>query len=386
MKRRTLLQAASMASIAPLGFAARNLLAADAASVPVRRLLLVELNGGNDGLNTLIPYADPLYLQLRPQLAVARDQVLQLDEHVGFNPALAALMPLYAARELALVQGLGYARANRSHFRSIEIWDTATDSDKIGTDGWLSRLDVQRRFGRSFAADAVVIGRNPKPATGADMQPVVMGDADSFVSESRGVEAMKSASDNPALKHILAVQRDIQAAGHELSSSRPSPAGDFPKSPFGRDASEAARLLIGNPATPIVKIALTGFDTHVMQRGRQDGLLKQFGDTMAALRTAFTSAGIWKDTLIVTYSEFGRRAQQNASGGTDHGKAAPHFVIGGAVKGGLYGEPPRFAKLDDGDVPATIDYRCVYNTVLGRWWNAGDAQIEPQRFKPLALV
>ncbi|WP_428312654.1 DUF1501 domain-containing protein [Hydrocarboniphaga sp.] len=381
MKRRTLLQAAAMT---PLALGVPRGHAEDAA--PVRRLLLIELNGGNDGLNTVIPYADPLYAQLRPQLAIARDQVLQLDGQVGFNPALASLMPMFAAKELAVVQGLGYAQANRSHFRSIEIWDTATDSDKIGNDGWLSRLDVERRFRRRFGADAVVIGRNPKPASGADMEPVVMGDTGSFVNEAQGVEALQSASQNPALKHILAVQRDIQTAGHELSLNRPAPLGDFPKGAFGRDAKEAAGLLIGNPATPIVKIALTGFDTHVQQRARQDGLLQQFGDTMAALRRAFTAAGIWNDTLIVTYSEFGRRAQQNASGGTDHGKAAPHFVLGGAVKGGLYGAAPQLAKLDDGDVPATTDYRCVYNAVLGRWWGAGDAQIEPGRFKALAIV
>lgn len=382
MKRRTLLQAA--ASL-PISLATARVAAADQAPA-VRRLLLVELNGGNDGLNTVVPYADPRYYEMRPQIAIARDQVLQLDEQVGFNPALAALMPLYRDRQLAVVQGLGYANANRSHFRSIEIWDTATDADRIGDDGWLSRLDVGLHFKRRFAADAVVIGRNPKPATGAHMEPVVMADTGSFVNEAQGVKAAQSASTNPALRHILDVQRDIQTAGHGLSASRPAAAADFPKTPFGRDAGEAARLLIGDPAAPIVKIALTGFDTHVSQRERHDALLKQFADTMAALRTAFGEAGIWNDTLIVTYSEFGRRAQQNASKGTDHGKAAPHFLLGGAVKGGLYGESPQLAKLDDGDVPATTDYRCVYNSVLGRWWNAGDAQIEPQRFKSLPIV
>ncbi len=382
LSRRDCLKAAVFSSL--LSVPGTGALAA--AQTGPRRLLLIELNGGNDGLNTVVPYADPLYAKLRPRLAIPRDAVLQLDEHMGLHPELAALMPMFQQRELAVVQGLGYAQSNRSHFRSIEIWDTATDADVIGQDGWLSRIDPQQQFGRRFAADAVVIGRNPKPASGDDMQPVVMTDTRSFVSESRGVQALEASSENPALRRILAVQRDIESAGHALTAQRPQPAGEFPQGAFGRDAREAARLLIGDPATPVVKIALTGFDTHAGQLGRQQALLRQLGDTLAALKTAFTAAGIWSDVLVLTYSEFGRRVQENGSGGTDHGKAAPHFVLGGRVRGGLLGEAPALAKLDDGDVTPTLDYRCLYNAVLGRWWAAGEAQIEPARYRALDLL
>ncbi|MFT4047862.1 MAG: DUF1501 domain-containing protein [Solimonas sp.] len=384
MHRRDLLKTAALAPLLLAGLP--RAAAADDGPAPLRRLVLVELNGGNDGLNMVIPYADPLYAQLRPQLGVARDQVLPLDERVGFNPALAPLMPMFGGGELAVLQGVGYTPANRSHFRSIEIWDTATDSDRIGDEGWLSRVDVARRFGRPFAAEAVVIGRNPKPLRGTRMEPVVMADADSFVAEAQGVMPLRESSANTALRHILAVQRDIDAAGRALAAGRPQPAGDFPRTSFGRDAQQAAALLIGDPATPVVKIALTGFDTHVNQRARHDALLGQLAATFAALRQAFVAAGIWDQVLIVTYSEFGRRALQNASGGTDHGKAAPHFALGGAVKGGLYGEAPQLARLDDGDVPATTDFRRVYNAVLGRWWGVGDACIEPRRHPALAIV
>ena len=384
MNRRDCLKAAAFSPL--LLMSPLPALAAEAGP-GVRRLLLIELNGGNDGLNTVIPYADPLYAQLRPKIAIERDAVLQLDERMGLHPALEKLMPMFEGGELAIVQGLGYQPANRSHFRSIEIWDTATDPDVLGDDGWLSRLDVERQFGHRFAADAIVIGRNPKPASGPGMQPVVMADSASFVSESAGVQALQSASGNAALKRILSVQREIESASRGLTANRPQPGGEFPPGAFGRDAREAARLLIGDPATPIVKIALTGFDTHANQPQRQQALLRQLGDMLAALKQAFTAAGIWDQVLVVTYSEFGRRAQQNASNGTDHGKAAPHFVLGGRVKGGLLGERPNLASLDAGDVPATTDFRSLYNAVLGNWFGVGSGGLfEPQAHKPLAIV
>ncbi|HEV7631976.1 MAG TPA: DUF1501 domain-containing protein [Steroidobacteraceae bacterium] len=385
MHRRQLLKTAAAATLAA-ALPLPRFAFAEESPAPLRRLLLIELNGGNDGLNTVIPYADPLYRQLRPQLAIERDKVLQLSEQLGLHPALDGLMPLFAAGELAIVQGLGYADANRSHFRSIEIWDTATDSNQTGTEGWLSRLDVARQFGRSFAASAVVIGRNPKPVTGSHMQPVVMADAGSFVNESQSLDSVPDGGGNAALRHIIQVERDILQAGHALSANRPAAQAQFPRTPFGRDAAEAARLLIGDPVAPIVKIALTGFDTHANQQRRHEVLLQQLGATLVALRQAFVAAGIWDDTLIVTYSEFGRRAQQNASGGTDHGKAAAQFVLGGKVRGGLHGATPALARLDDGDLGLSIDFRCVYNAVLGRWWSATDALIEPRRFAPLQLV
>ncbi|NKF22381.1 DUF1501 domain-containing protein [Solimonas marina] len=385
MHRRHFLQAAALLplSLTPLSQA---MAAARDPGKPLRRLVLVELNGGNDGLNTVVPYADEQYYTLRPQLGIGRDQVLPLDERVGFNPALEPLMPLFKRGELAVVQGVGYAPANRSHFRSIEIWDTATDADVTSNDGWLGQLDAPEQFGRSFAANAVVIGRNPRPVSGPKMAPVVMSDAASFVAEAKGVQAVDDASATPALRHVLSVERNIVTAGRSIGADRPAAAGNFPRTPFGQDAAQAAGLLIGDPATPIVKIALTGFDTHVDQRGRQDALLAQFADTMVALRQAFVAAGIWDDVLIVTYSEFGRRARQNASGGTDHGKAAPHFIIGGKVRGGLYGEAPQLARLDDGDVPATTDFRRVYNTVLVNWWKARGMAIAPHEHPPLSLI
>lgn len=373
--------------LGPLGLALPRLSwAAAVASASPRLLVLVELNGGNDGLNMVVPYASETYYRLRPALAIARDQVLQLDQQVGFNPAMEALIPAFKSGELAIVQGMGYPQADRSHFRSIDIWDTGSGSDKVSQRGWLTQVHDSALLGSGFAADAVVIGRNPGPVSGGDLQPIVMASAKSFVAEAGGMQVMPQYRANPTLEYILKVQAEVEQASRGLAVNRPAPPGKFPANPLGRDAGEAARLMIGRPATPIIKLALTGFDTHSAQRGRHDALLKQLAESLAALRAALTEAGVWKNTLVMTYSEFGRRTAQNGSQGTDHGKAAPHLVMGGAIKGGLYGPAPNLDDLDDGDVRMAVDYRSLYNMVLGRWWGLKDAMIESTRYAPLQIV
>lgn len=379
--RRTLLRAAALSPLAGLVPAW-----ARAADGITRRLLLIELNGGNDGLNTLVPYADPAYHRVRPTLAVARDQALALDEYTGLNPALKPLMPAWDARELAIVQGLGYGQPNRSHFRSIEIWDTASGAERVASDGWITRVGSTASLGRAFAADAVVIGRNPGPVAGGALQVLVIEDARSFVAEAASIRRGTADGQTAALRHILSVQRDIERGATGLAGARAAAPGRFPGTPFGKDMAEAARLLAGTPATPVVKLALPGFDHHANQRIAHDKLLAQLADCLAAFRASMTEAGVWKHTLVMTYSEFGRRATENASRGTDHGAAAPHLVMGGAVRGGLYGQRPDFAALVNGDIRVSTDYRCLYNTVLGRWWNLAGAQIDPTRYPALALV
>ncbi len=357
-----------------------------AADGRVRRLLLIELNGGNDGLNMVVPAGDARYRELRPQIGLDAASLLPLDQGLGLNPAMQPLEALWTAGQLAVIQGVGYADSNRSHFRSIEIWDTGTDANQVGTRGWLASIDPRALFAREFTAPGIVIGRNPAALSGGKQPPIVMQDSQRFAAQARSVPDDTLRSANPALRHILAVQSEIRSAGAGLGAGRPRPSGAFPGTAFGRDAAEAAALLCGDPATPVVKIALTGFDTHVNQRVRHDALLGELARTLAALRTAFETAGIWNDVLVMTYSEFGRRAAQNASSGTDHGKAAPHFVLGGAVRGGLYGDPPRLTDLDAGDVAVTTDYRRLYNTVLTRWWSAPSQAFDLRRHPALEFV
>jgi len=386
MDRRTLIKGMASLPLAAVSGLPLSAFAAAQTSAKPRYLILVELNGGNDGLNMVVPYSAAEYAQLRPQLGLKRDQVLQLDQRIGLNPVMDALMPVFKDGHLAVVQGVGYPDPNRSHFRSIAIWDTASGSQLVENQGWLTRIGSAEALGRDYGADAVVIGRNPAPVSGGKLNPIVMANIRSFQSQAKRVGVQEANSANPALEHVLAIQSELHQAGDALTANRPQAPGDFPKTPFGRDLGQAVQLLAGDPATPIVKVALSSFDTHANQRANHDRLLGQLAEGLSSLRGSLQQAGIWDQTLVMTYSEFGRRARENSSHGTDHGTAAPHFVMGGAVKGGIYGGYPDLAQLDNDDLVMSVDYRSLYNTVFAKWWSLPDAQIDPGQYKAMDLL
>lgn len=359
------------------------LLAADG---KVRRLVLVELNGGNDGLNTVVPFADPLYRKLRPNLAVSADQVLRLDERTGLHPALEPLMPAFSEGQLAVVQGVGYEQANRSHFRSIEIWDTGSGPDVMSGEGWLNRIGRRDALGSGLSLDAVVIGRNPLPVSGGALEPVVMTDATRFAVQSERLGVVQGRASTAALRHLIRVQTEIVKASKGLASERPSLQARFAPQAISQDLAEAARILRGAPLAPIVKVALPGFDTHARQVGTHQHQLRLLAEGLAKFREVMLESGDWGHTLVMTYSEFGRRAQENGSQGTDHGGGSVLFVLGGAVKGGLYGVPPNLSDLVNGDVRSTVDYRRVYNSILAGWWGLTNQQIDAQRYSRLPFI
>ena len=340
-------------------------------NVPGRILVLLELKGGNDGLNTVVPYSDAGYYKLRPGLAVRRDQVLQVSETLGFNPRLGALMDIWQQKELAIINGVGYPQPNRSHFRSIEIWQTGSSSSEYLQAGWLARLMAGRSISSNAVADGAAIGGNAGPLAGGDLNVVVMRNADRFFHQARRVAEVKATTDNPALKHLLTVQNDLHRSAQALS--RKVNAGgplktEFPKTPIGRNFETAARLIASDTGIPIINVSHGGFDTHANQRANHDRILWQLAEATAAFRLAMQETGWWDRVLVMTYSEFGRRPAENNSRGTDHGTAAPHFVLGGKVKGGIYGNQPSLADLEKGDLKFNIDFRRLYATVARNWW------------------
>jgi uncharacterized protein (DUF1501 family) len=350
-----------------------------------RLLVLVELKGGNDGLNTVVPYADPAYPGLRPRLAIPRDQVLQLDPQAGFHPALEPLMASWQSRELAVVQGVGYADANLSHFRSIDIWDTASNSNEYLTDGWLARAFAATPAPAAFAADAVVVGGAEMGPLRGGVRTISLANPEQFLRQAR-YAAPAGQARNAALQHILRVEENIAQAAARLSGNRAF-ATEFPASPFGNAVRTAAQLVAGEAGIAAVKIALGGFDTHSGQPGRHAQLLKALAEGLVALRAALVELGRWDSTLVMTYSEFGRRPRENLSSGTDHGTASAHFLLGGRVKGGLYGMAPALARLDgNGNLPFAVDFRDLYATVLERWWGADSTRALKARFAPLDVV
>ncbi len=418
MKRRDFLAVASVASAAgaatwlPAAFVAPQRAArVSGASLDARGyrnlLILVELKGGNDGLNTVVPYADPAYYTLRKNIGIQREQLIQLDGRTALHPALQPLMPLWQARELAIVQGVGYAQPNRSHFRSIEIWDTASRADQYLREGWLSRAFAQRPVPAGFAADGMVIGSAEMGPLANGARTIALVDPVRFARASRLVAPGSLHERNAELRHVHGVARDIvkavpavhpAAGAHE---GQPELKTAFPPGMFGASIRTAMQALFagdnarGSPladdgdgdGVAAIRLTLNGFDTHQNQPRHHAALLTHLAEGLMSMKAALVEMGRWDRTLVMTYSEFGRSPRENPGNGTDHGTVAPHFVAGGRVRGGLHGVPPVLTRLDgNGNLPMGVDFREMYATVLASWWGLDPAIALRERFAPLPLL
>lgn len=362
-----------------------------AASAAGRVLVLVELKGGNDGLNTVVPYAHPAYAQLRPSLALKADEVLRLDGALGLHPSLAPLISMWEKRELAVLLGLGYPQPNLSHFRSIEIWDTASRSTEYLDEGWVARaMSAGLRDSARFTTEGVAIGSASLGAlTGANA--VSLTNPEAFVTQARLVRPA-AVQGNAALEHVLRVESGVlQAADGLRGQGTVALTTEFPSHNFGQSVRATCQIVAGQKGkggVPVFHLTHGSFDTHRGQLGTHANLLKQLAEGLAALKAGLVEAGAWERTLIVTYSEFGRRARQNQSGGTDHGTAAPHFVMGGAVRGGRFiGSMPDLDRLDGNqNLVHTADFRQLYATIARRWWGVNPEPVVRGTFDLLPFL
>lgn len=371
---------------------APNLWAAGLARPYERVLILIELKGGNDGLNTLIPYTDSNYAMLRPRIGIRRDEVLQLSEQAGLHPSMQVLMPLWQANELAVINGVGYPNPNLSHFRSIEIWDTASKSEETLQDGWLARAFKRSPPPQAFAADGVVIGSQdmgPLLSNGANGNRVLtLSDPEKFTRQARFAESVPTQGGG-ALAHILRVESDIRQGAAKLTAGGvPFPfATEFPVGGFGATVKTACQVLGSRAGVAVIRLTLGGFDTHQNQPGVHGNLLKQLAEGLVALRSGLTELKLWDSSLVLTYAEFGRRPKENQSSGTDHGTANVHFALGGRVRGGMYGQLPDLTRLDaNGNLGFAVDFRSVYATALETWWGLESREALGGRFAPLGFV
>jgi uncharacterized protein (DUF1501 family) len=385
MKRRSFLSMSAAASATlwlPRALSAQPA-AHSASKLPALRpgygnlLILVELKGGNDGLNTVIPFADPAYYRLRKKIGIKREQVIQLDGRTALHPSLEPLMPLWHSRQLAIIQGVGYAQPNLSHFRSVEIWDTASHADEYLRDGWLTRAFRSAPLPADFAANGVVIGN-------AEMGPLANG------ARTRALLTPMQGPGTAKAMTYDGVRPKPLARAPQLTTG-------FPCSAFGASIETAMRMLQADDmpraaagkrgGVAAIRLTLNGFDTHRNQPYRHRTLLKQLAEGLTAMRSALIELGRWNDTLVMTYGEFGRYPRENDSNGTDHGTSAPHFMMGGRVLGGLHGAPPELGRLDGhGNLPVAVDFRRLYATVLAKWWGLDAAAILRQQFAPLPLL
>ncbi len=391
MHRRSFLRHAVAASTlatggTSLGLFPRSALAAATHADYRKVLILVELKGGNDGLNTLVPYADPAYYALRPKLAVDRNAVVQLSDRMGFHPALAPLLPLWEERRLALLQGVGYPAPNLSHFRSIEIWDTASRSNVVLQDGWLTRTFADDPVPASFAADGVVIGSSDLgPLAGGRTRAIALTDTDQFLRRARLAQSGQAAR-SPALAHIMKVEGDVVQAAAHLSAQRAFTTA-FPDDGFGRAVRTSCQVLANPAGVAVVRLTLASFDTHVNQAPTQARLLGELARGLVALRSALIELDRWNDALILTYAEFGRRPKENQNNGTDHGTANVHFALGGRVRGGFYGAAPDLAALgSDGNPAYALDFRNVYATAIDTFWGIDSRDALGGRFAPVPFM
>ena len=355
-----------------------------AATLPPRLLILIELRGGNDGLNTVIPIDDGAYFDLRPRLAFKPDAVVRFDNAPALHSSLAPLEPLWRDGQMAILQGVGYPEPNLSHFRSIEIWDTASDSQQVLQTGWLTRtVDKQSAF-VAQSADGVVIGAADLGPLAGGARAVALNDPARFARQARLASADGVAA-RGALAHVLRVESDIVRAGADVRSDV-SFKTEFPRGAFGIAVQHGAGIA-ATGKVPVLRLTLPGFDTHQNQLPVHANLLKVLAESVVALRSALTEHGLWDRTLILTYSEFGRRPRENQSGGTDHGTAGVLFAFGSRVRGGVHGEAPSLRSLDSaGNVRYSTDFRRIYASVLENWWQLPSERVLQRRFEPLKFI
>ena len=337
-----------------------------------RTLLLIELNGGNDGLNTVIPYADPLYKKFRPKLAIPRDSVLQINEKLGFHSALKPLMGHWQQKDMAIALGVGYPNPVLSHFRSIDIWDQASLSNEYLKDGWISQAFSENPPSKSIPADGIILGRNSYgPLVGKKMRTVSLKDPKQLRDGLRIQKINEITADDNALSHILGTGEQLRSTAEAIINKNItgiSTGIEFPETNFGDQMKLAAKLIISSVGVPVIKASLSGFDTHSNQIEEHPILLSELANGIAAFSASMWHHQLWNQILVMTYSEFGRRPSENFSDGTDHGTSAPHFILGGLVKGGLYGEQPPLDSLEGKNLTYRMHFTQLYASVAKEWW------------------
>lgn len=359
-------------------------------------LVVIQLSGGNDGLNCVVPVRNDIYYRLRPGIALKKEKTISLTEDAGLHPNLRALADLFHQGELSIINSVGYPHPNRSHFRSTDIWQSASDEDRILSTGWL---------GRSLDS---LPSASAKPHSAVEIDDtlslVLRGDNQSGFA-FREPQTLRLTSANPTLQQLAAgyhahtdhavveylhktLSDTLHSADYlyEKSTVRPSKTV-YPFHEFGKRMKTIAELIMGGSDTMIYYVSLPGFDTHVMQSGQQGRVLKVYGEAMSAFINDLKSTGRFQDTLILTFSEFGRRVEQNASNGTDHGAANTVFVAGGRLaKAGFYNPLSDLSKLDDGDIVHTVDFRSIYSTLLEKHLGLEPKKIIQGAFDQLTFI
>ena len=364
-------------------------------SLGFKKLVIVQLSGGNDGLNTIIPYTNDIYYKSRPNLAIAKNDCIKITDELGINKNLAPLKHLYDKGYLSVINNVGYPNPIRSHFRSTDIWHTASDSNQYLNTGWLGRyIDV---YGK-------------KPYSGIELDDslslIMKGDVLKGIA-TKNPTSLYNNTKTPYFKKVLDSQRDVHLSEHNLgylyktmieakssakyifeTSKTYNSALTYPNNPFGKQLKTTAQFINSRVESKVFYVSMGGFDTHVRQEKKQNKLLQTYSEAMDVFVKDLEQKDTFKDTLILTFSEFGRRVKQNGASGTDHGAANNVFIIGKNLKKqGFYNEAPNLINLDkNGDIKYTVDFRSIYATILDKWLEVDDATILNKSYSKLGFI
>jgi len=392
LDRRSFLKGGLAATAAATALPAWFARAALAGQPGDRVLVLVQLEGGNDGLNTVIPFADDAYHRARPGIRVPAEQVVRLDDHVGLHPGLGGLRGSWDQGRLAVLQGVGYPNPNRSHFESTDIWHTASPAMQGRRTGWLGRaLDRLPREG-----DVPAIDLDPGPLSLAFVGERVVvpsiADAERFRIRGGARELVTALAERrragETLEYVRRSARQAYVTSDRVERALAGGAGRdaYPGSDLAQRLWQIARMIEADMPARVYAVRLTGFDTHSRQKQAHAELMRRLGDALAAFDRDLVQRGLHERVLLVTYSEFGRRVQENRSLGTDHGAAAPMLVLGGALQGGVHGPHPSLTDLEDGDVRFHTDFRQVYATILDHWLRTDPTPVLGKDYERLKFV
>jgi uncharacterized protein (DUF1501 family) len=350
-------------------------------SVTDRILVVIQLSGGNDGLNTIVPYRDELYAKARPKLGIPSNDVIKLTEELGLHPSLRAIENQFSENRFSIIQGVGYPSPNRSHFESMDIWHSCHPKKDRSQSGWLGRWITEQTAHPTSDSTAIHIGSDTLPLACQERgvqvpslasleQMRLKAKLDSMQDKQSRPGAESHSKDSGSLLDFLSTST---VSALEVSErldkilAQPDASGDFPKTALGEKLRAVSRLILSGLKTRIYYVTLDGFDTHANQPDVHASLLKQWSEALAAFLSRLKQTGQHDRVLVMTFSEFGRRVSENASLGTDHGAAAPMFLAGPKLPKIIHGPMPDLSDLEDGDLRFKIDFRSVYASVLEHW-------------------
>jgi len=361
-----------------------------------KSLVIIQFSGGNDGLNMLVPYCDDIYYKLRPSLGIAESKVIKLTDYQGLNPNMQALKPIYDQGYMSILNAVGYPNPDRSHFRSMDIWQTASNANEFLSTGWLGRyLDATCPKGdKPYLAieldDALSLAMKGRHITGMAVKnagQLYQTTREPFFKDIVDNHPQHLNEDNLGYLYKTLIETYSSADYIYTTSKTYKVTGTYPNSGFASQLKSVSQFINSGLKSRVYYISLSGFDTHVGQLNGQGKVLETFSEGIAAFITDLKQSGKLDTTLVMAFSEFGRRVEQNASNGTDHGTANNVLLFGGALKKkGILNEPADLQHLDRGDLIYKTDFRSVYATILQNWLKTSSTSVLDQSFQPLDFI